>query len=97
MGVPVIVLAGDRHAGRVGVSLLQGLGLGELIAESPDEYLQLAHDLAQDRDRCSAYRSSLRTWMRKAPLTDAVSFTHDIEEAYRRMWRTWCKHIRPGI
>jgi protein O-GlcNAc transferase len=91
MGAPVIALAGDRHAGRVGVSLLHGMGLEELIATSPDEYRRLANDLARDRDRLAAYRDTLRTRMRRAPLTDAAGFARDIEAAFRTMWHSWCK------
>jgi predicted O-linked N-acetylglucosamine transferase (SPINDLY family) len=91
MGVPVIALAGDRHAGRVGVSLLHGIGLDELIADSPDRYRRLANDLAHDNERLVAYRSSLRARMRSAPLTDAAGFARDIEAAYRDMWRRWCQ------
>lgn len=90
MGVPVIALAGDRHAGRVGVSLLHGIGLDELIAASPDEYRRLANDLARDSDRLVAYRSTLRPRMRDAPLTNAASFARDIEAAFRDMWKKWC-------
>ncbi len=91
MGVPVIALAGDRHAGRVGVSLLHGIGLDELIAGSPDEYRELAIGLASDRERLAAYRSTLRTRMRAAPLTNAAGFARDIEAAFREMWRRWCE------
>jgi predicted O-linked N-acetylglucosamine transferase (SPINDLY family) len=94
MGVPVIALAGDRHAGRVGVSLLRGLGLEELIAASPDEYRRLANDLARDLDRLAVYRAALRPRMRSAPLTDAVNFARDIERAFRDMWRKWCVRIK---
>jgi predicted O-linked N-acetylglucosamine transferase (SPINDLY family) len=90
MGVPVIALAGDRHAGRVGVSLLHGVGLEELLGASPDEYRRLATSLARDRNRLAAYRSALRTRMRNAPLTDAVDFARDIEAAFRAMWHKWC-------
>jgi predicted O-linked N-acetylglucosamine transferase (SPINDLY family) len=34
MGVPVVTLRGDRHAGRVGASLLTQVGLTTLIADS---------------------------------------------------------------
>ena len=47
MGVPVVTLAGQRHAARVGVSLLTNLGLGELIADTPEQYLQIAQALGQ--------------------------------------------------
>jgi predicted O-linked N-acetylglucosamine transferase (SPINDLY family) len=96
MGVPVIALAGDRHAGRVGVSLLHGLGLDDLIATSPDDYRRLAKNLASDHERLAAYRSTLRTRMRNAPLTDAAGFARDIEAAFRTMWRKWCKRASTG-
>lgn len=94
MGVPVITLAGDRHAGRVGVSLLHGIGLDELIAGSLDDYRRVANELSGDRGRLAAYRSALRTRMRNAPLTDAAGFARDIETAYRDMWRKWCEHVQ---
>jgi predicted O-linked N-acetylglucosamine transferase (SPINDLY family) len=96
MGVPVVVLAGDRHAGRVGVSLLHGIGMDELIAASPDEYRQLAIDLAGDRDRLAAYRAMLRSRMQNAPVMDATGFARDIEEAFRDMWRRWCERTPGG-
>jgi predicted O-linked N-acetylglucosamine transferase (SPINDLY family) len=42
MGVPVITLAGDRHAGRVGTSILTNVGLTDFIAQDIDGYIQLA-------------------------------------------------------
>lgn len=94
MGVPVIALAGDRHAGRVGVSLLHGIDLDELIAASPDEYRRLAIELAGDHKRLTVYRSTLRTRMRNAPLSNAAEFARDIEAAFRDMWRRWRERAR---
>jgi predicted O-linked N-acetylglucosamine transferase (SPINDLY family) len=96
MGVPVIALAGDRHAGRVGASLLHGIGLDELIAASPDEYRRLATGLAGDQVRLNAYRSTLRSRMQNAPITNAAGFARDIEAAFRDMWRKWCGRVGAG-
>jgi predicted O-linked N-acetylglucosamine transferase (SPINDLY family) len=96
MGVPVIALAGDRHAGRVGVSLLHGLGVDELIAATPEDYRRLVVELARERDRLVAYRSALRQRMQNAPLTNAAGFARDIEEAFRVMWRKWCERVGAG-
>src|SRR6267142_1772918 len=49
MGVPVVTLAGDRHAGRVGASLLTRVGLEDMIAHTADGYLATAVALARDR------------------------------------------------
>jgi predicted O-linked N-acetylglucosamine transferase (SPINDLY family) len=90
MGVPVITLAGKSHASRVGVSLLSNVGLPELIATTPDEYVAKAVDLAHDLEKLQSLRKSLRDVMSRSPLTDAKKFTHHLEEAYRKIWANWC-------
>ncbi len=90
MGVPVITLAGNAHRSRVGVSILSNVGLPELIAQSPDQFVQIALKLAADLAKLSVLRSTLRQRMQHSPLTDAPAFAANIESAYRQMWRTWC-------
>jgi predicted O-linked N-acetylglucosamine transferase (SPINDLY family) len=90
MGVPVITLAGQTAVGRAGASQLSNLGLPELIARTPEQYVQIAAGLANDLPRLAKLRSTLRDRMRNSPLMDAPRFARDIEAAYRTMWRTWC-------
>lgn len=90
MGVPVVTLAGSRHAGRVGTSLLSGLDLGELIADTPERYLEIAANLAADHRRLDDISRSLRPRMTNAALTDAPAFARKIEAAYRALWHDWC-------
>jgi predicted O-linked N-acetylglucosamine transferase (SPINDLY family) len=90
MGVPVITLRGDRHAGRVGASLLTTLGQEALIAETVDGYVAAAVGLAADLGRLVHLRHSLRPAMAASPLTDAAGFTRRVEAAYRDMWRRYC-------
>jgi len=94
MGVPVIVQAGHTHVSRVGVSLLSNLGLTELIAESGDAYVEKAITLAGDLNRLKTLRAGLRDIISRSPLTDALQFTQDMEEACRKMWRHWCDHTQ---
>jgi predicted O-linked N-acetylglucosamine transferase (SPINDLY family) len=91
MGVPVVSLAGKTHVSRVGVSLLTNVGMAELIADTPQSYVQLASELAQDRARLSRLRSELRQRMQQSPLMDAPRFARNVEAAYRQMWRRWCE------
>ncbi len=91
MGLPVVALAGTFHASRVGVSLLTNLGLPELIAQTPADYVRIARDLAADRPRLSALRAGLRERLRASPLMDAARFTRNLEAAYRKIWREWCE------
>jgi protein O-GlcNAc transferase len=90
MGVPVVTLAGQSPISRGGVSILTNLGLAELIAHSPREYLSIASTVAGDFSRLANLRSILRRRMERSPLMNAQTFTRDIESAYRQMWQRYC-------
>jgi len=91
MGVPVVTFRGDRHASRVGASILTRVGLGELIADTIDGYVMAAVTLAKAPSRLVELRRDLRPTMAASPLCDAAGFTHAVEAAYRKMWRRWCQ------
>jgi protein O-GlcNAc transferase len=85
MGLPLLTCKGDSFAGRVAASLLQAVGLPELIAGTLEEYEVLALALAQDPARLQALRARLQN----APATslfDSAAFTQHLESAYTRMW-----------
>ena len=90
MGVPVVTLAGKTHASRVGVSLLANVGLPDLVARDPGEYVRIAAALGTDAHRLAEFRASLRERMAASPLMDATRFARNVEQAYREMWRAWC-------
>jgi predicted O-linked N-acetylglucosamine transferase (SPINDLY family) len=89
MGVPVITLVGQTVVGRAGLSQLTNLGLPELIARTPEQYVQIAADLAGDLPRLAELRRTLRGRMQASPLMDAPRFARNIEAAYRQMWGNW--------
>jgi predicted O-linked N-acetylglucosamine transferase (SPINDLY family) len=89
MGVPVVTLRGQTAISRGGASIMINIGLPELIAESPDQYVHLAADLAADLPRLTHLRSNLRQKMRTSPLMDAPRFARDMEAAFRKMWLTF--------
>ncbi|HEY3308660.1 MAG TPA: glycosyltransferase [Desulfuromonadaceae bacterium] len=90
MGIPVIALAGDRHAARVGASILTHVGLPELIASSSTDYLNLAVELANNTKKISELHLSLRDLVRRSALSDAQSFAHDVETAFQSMVQQKC-------
>ncbi|MGD0390960.1 MAG: tetratricopeptide repeat protein, partial [Tepidisphaeraceae bacterium] len=91
MGVPVVTLVGQTVFGRAGMSQLTNLGLPELIARTPDQYVQIATDLAGDLPRLGELRRTLRARMQASPLMDGPRFARNVEAAYRQMWRNWCQ------
>jgi protein O-GlcNAc transferase len=79
MGVPVVTLAGTYAVARAGVSLLTSAGLTELIADSPERYVEIAVDLAHDTHRLVGLRGSLRERMQRSPLMDETAYTRAFE------------------
>lgn len=89
MGVPYITLAGRPSVGRLGATILQGVGHSEWVATSEDEYVELAVDLASDLTRLAHHRAHLRGEMEHSPLMDELGFTRALENTYREMFEIW--------
>jgi predicted O-linked N-acetylglucosamine transferase (SPINDLY family) len=87
MGVPMVTLRGATIAGRAGVSQLTNLGLPQLIAESPADYVRIARTLAEDLPQLADLRATLRSRMQQSVLMDAKRFAREIESAYRQVWQ----------
>ena len=85
MSVPVITLAGRTHVSRVAVSLLTNVGVPELIATTPEDYVSAAISLARDVDRLRRYRQTLRDRMLASPLMDDAGFSKKLAAAYESM------------
>jgi len=90
MGVPTLTLVGKTMVGRAGWSQLCNLGLQDLAAETPQQFVALAANLAHDLPRLHELRGTLRQRMQRSPLMDAPHFAQNVEHAYRQMWRRWC-------
>lgn len=94
MGIPFVTLADRPSVGRMGASILHGIGHPEWVAETEEGYIEKAVFLAADLERLSVLRSGLREEMKKSPLMDEVGFTRAVEDAYRQMWKRWCENFR---
>lgn len=90
MGVPLVTIMGDRHAARVGPSILKQIGLDELVGATADEYVAIAADLARDPQRVAALRAGMRQRMLASSLCDETGFARRMQAALREMWRRWC-------
>ena len=90
MGVPVVTLVGQTVVGRAGLCQLMNLGLPELIATDPEQFVRIAGELAHDLPRLGELRATLRARMQASPLMDAPRFARNVEAAYGEMWRRWC-------
>jgi predicted O-linked N-acetylglucosamine transferase (SPINDLY family) len=92
MGVPVVTITGQTAVGRAGLCLLKNLGLPEMIADNPEQFVRIAAELAADLPRLNTLRAALRNRLENSPLMDAPRFARSVEAAYRSMWQRWCAH-----
>jgi protein O-GlcNAc transferase len=88
-GLPVLTCRGRSFAARVAASLLEAVGLPELVTASLADYEALALRLATDRTRLAAITAKLERNRAAAPLFDTDRFRRHLEAAYRTMWDTW--------
>ena len=91
MGVPVLTLSGERHASRVGASLLRTLGRPEWVSESPESFAEACVRLASDPELRLSLRQSLRDEMLASPLMEEVGFVETLEAFYQSAWQELCE------
>ncbi|WP_454017148.1 tetratricopeptide repeat protein [Azospirillum sp. Marseille-Q6669] len=86
-GLPVVTCQGATFAGRVAASLLDTVGLPELVTDSPAAYEALALNLACDPERLAGLKARLALARTASPLFDGDRFARDLEDAYRAIWQ----------
>ena len=84
-GLPVLTRRGASFAGRVATSLLDAIGLGEMVTTTAADYERLAVELASDPQRLGAIRARLADNRLSTPLFDTRLFTAHMEAAFVAM------------
>src|SRR5215831_5303855 len=95
VGLPVLTRIGNAFAGRVAASLLNAIGLPELVTHSIEDYEALALRLAKDPSLLEGYRNRLAANRLTHPLFDIDRFRRHIEAAYLQMWEIWQRGEQP--
>jgi predicted O-linked N-acetylglucosamine transferase (SPINDLY family) len=85
-GLPMLTCVGDSFAGRVGASLLNAIGLPELVTQSLPDYERRALELAHGPVALTRVKEKLERNRETCPLFDTGRFTRHLEAAYLRMW-----------
>jgi predicted O-linked N-acetylglucosamine transferase (SPINDLY family) len=98
MGVPVLTLEGNCHAGRVGMSLLSRVGLPGFIAKDGSDYIDKAVAWAGRIAELAELRSGLRGRLMASPLMDAGRLARGLEAAYQQAWQAYLQSqaVAPG-
>ena len=86
VGVPVVTLTGEIFAQRVAASLLETLGVPQLICHDREHYVSEVIALAHDPERRAELRAQIEAQRTASTLFDGARFARDIEALYERMW-----------
>lgn len=86
-GVPVITVKGTHFASRVSESILENIGMPELVTENLAAYEALAVELALHPGRYTAMKQKLAHNRLETPLFDSQRFTRNLEALYEEIWQ----------
>ena len=84
--VELITLQGGHFALRVSASLLNAIGLPEMIVRNLDAYEHLAVRLASHPAEHQKIKAKLSVNRLTEPLFDTHGFVGHLEAAYQKMW-----------
>ena len=93
--VPVLTLLGQSFASRVAASLLNAIGLPELITNTQEAYEALAIELAMNPKKLADIKLRLVNNRLTTPLFDTPLFTKNIESAYIKMYERYQEDLEP--
>ncbi len=96
MGVPVITYAGQAHAQRVSYSILQNIGITEIIATDADQYIDIAARLAADTSELQRLRAEIPGKLRRSILCRPERFIRQLEAAYAGVWEEYLNRVASG-
>jgi len=94
-GLPVLIFIVETFPGRVAASLLNAIGLPELITTTLEAYEKMAIDLAAHPEKLTALKDKLAENRFTTPLFDTNVFTKHIEAAYTEMYRRYKAELTP--
>lgn len=95
-GLPLITLAGESFASRVASSLLNAVGLSELVVTTFEEYAQLAISLANDPNKLLSIRNWLQSDHANLPLFNTKLYTYNIESAFSQIYTRRLAGLSPA-
>lgn len=93
MGVPVVTLLDRKPPGRVAGAIETSLGMGDWVASDEDGYVAIAAAKAADPAALATLRAGLRARFAASPVGDFTQYTRAVEDAYRYLWRRWCRSV----
>jgi protein O-GlcNAc transferase len=94
-GLPIVTYSGEAFVSRMAGSLLNAVGLPELITQTPQEYEELAIELATNPKKLAAIKQKLSQNRLTEPLFNTQLFTHHVEAAYTAIYERYQVGLPP--
>ena len=91
--VPLITIKGKTFASRVASSLLNNIGLSELISSSFNEYYNLVCDLVLNKKKLLNIKNKLKENKLKKTLFNSEEYTKNLERAYMETYENKLKKL----
>jgi predicted O-linked N-acetylglucosamine transferase (SPINDLY family) len=86
-GLPVITMIGETFPSRVTASMLNAIGLNELVVGSIEEYRSMALELGRNSRALALLRRKLKANRSSSHLFGTKEFAQDLEALFQRMWQ----------
>ncbi|MBM3349389.1 MAG: tetratricopeptide repeat protein [Betaproteobacteria bacterium] len=94
-GLPVLTLSGQSFVSRMGASLLNNIGIPELITTNQNDYESLAVDLALNPKKLAEIKQKLSQNRLVKPLFNSKLFTKNLESAFLRVYERYQANLSP--
>jgi protein O-GlcNAc transferase len=90
-GVPVLAMVGDEPnvGGHYARTMLDAVGLADLVTTSPQAFVDRALELTEDIDALDRLRQRVRPGFDGSAFCDEAGFTRRLEQAYAEMFERW--------
>jgi protein O-GlcNAc transferase len=95
MGVPVVSMWLPRGFGGAARSVLRQVGLSNLVANSPEEYVKVAAAISADHGQREVLRQALRSRLKESGQLSPKQMATSLERAFQRAWEGLAKGEQP--
>jgi len=96
-GLPIVTKSGKSYTSRMATSMLDAVGLSELVTTTEKEYEELIINLATNPDKLYEIRERLSKNRLSEPLFDTELYIKHLEEGYRTVYENYIKGNKPQI
>jgi predicted O-linked N-acetylglucosamine transferase (SPINDLY family) len=94
-GLPILTKQGSSTVSRMGSTALSHFKLNELIANSTQEYFNIAIDLATNPKKLNAIKNKLAKNKSLAPMLNSINIVCNLEKIYTTMYERYHSGLLP--